>query len=558
MDRAAIWANQHIADIQTAIGSSSASMPSFGSMNAFMHRNTGNSERVGVPKFDVSRSSVGLLNFIHNPGFRLRVRFDIYNEFVAITYIFDMIEGPGIGFSDRLFSAVTCLTTRPPSKNAVLVEQQKEELDFLFDEFWATAPGSGAVADAFHAHVDAGPDLPWARILDFRGVYLDCDPNGSVSDPAGLHRPLSRNSMWPVLCAKFADHRRDLIDHAIGRSKERKNQKNSGEPVFCTMLDGDALYLAELGRRNDRGCVEPLRHLLVFADPPSSQVGRLVRRLHVMGELRHAALFDYDNGDASDLKGVSRELRHIGPEIDKVFGSNGETMATGKGEAGEEPLAEISTAINLVAALKASNHQDGVTYRVQQSRYYAEQFRKGLRHLRTGRIPGYQSYDDYVSRFIFQAFARIDGIGNRYEAMLRRLNLAATYKTAVEINRYQQDMRSILAAVRASGTRNGELLETVNRTSQRQNELLETAEKIALAVLAYYAGSAAHTGLKDLSGYLKPALDWAGISAATAHVILDAVWLFVVVFLAIYAVRAIRISAKRRTADRAAALSTDT
>ena len=545
MDRAAAWANQHLDEIQKAV------WPDQSVAAAFSERESDRSSRAGVPAFDVSRSSVNVLKFQAKPGFRLRVRFDIYNEFLAVTYILDMIEGPEAGFIDGLLAAVTCLTARPP-KSAVLAKEQMAQLDFLYDGFWTAAPGSGAAEDIFRGRVEEEPSADWPRILDFRGVYLDCDPNGCVSDPSGLHRPLSRNSMWHVLCARFADHRRDLIDHAIGRSSTRKNRENGGEPVFCTMLDGDALYLAELGRRNGEGGVEPLRHMLVFADPPSSQVGRLVRRLHMMGELRHAALFDYDNGDASDLRGVSRELRHIGPKIDKVFRSS-DPAVTGapltNGKNGGDPLAEISKVINLVTALRVNEHGDGVTYRVQQSRYYAEQFRKGLRHLRTGRIPGYQSYDDFVSRFIFQAFARIDGIGNRYEAALRRLNLAATYRTAVEINQYQKHMSTAVEALKESGIRNGELLGAVHRTSKRQNELLKTAEKIAVAVLAYYAGSAAHTVLKDVSGCFEPILARAGRTTADAHLFLDLVWLVAVASLAVYAVWAIWVARKRRRAQ---------
>jgi uncharacterized membrane-anchored protein len=236
--------------------------------------------------------------------------------------------------------------------------------------------------------------------------------------------------------------------------------------------------MAELGRRSPDVRIEPVRHLLVFAGSSFSQVGRLVRRLHVLGEFRHAALLDYDNEDKVDLKKVSRTLRLLGREVDRVFTMSPATR-----------IADLPALLKDMNRLQANAAETGVLYRIEQSRYYAGEFKRTLPHLRTVRVDDWQSYDDFVARYIYQLFARIDRVGTRYDGLMRRLSLLTTFSLATEIRSYQENVKDALGHLTEAARQLKTAAEQQVGVSEKQRSLLAEASFIALAFLCYYAGS---------------------------------------------------------------------
>lgn len=192
--------------------------------------------------------------------------------------------------------------------------------------------------------------------------------------------------------------------------------KPSADSVMCSFLNGNVLYSAPLAsNRLEPGDSECgiVKFLIVYGDVKGDQLGRLVRRLHILGELRYLALLDYklENGE-KDLKTVSNDLRHIGNKLDNYVKLNKENPIL--------PMNAIKE-INLSLS-KISLVSDGsLIYRIAQSRYYANTFKDQIKDLRIGRIEGYQSYDQFIRRNVYQLFSKIDQIGQRYDLLGRRI-----------------------------------------------------------------------------------------------------------------------------------------
>jgi hypothetical protein len=233
--------------------------------------------------------------------------------------------------------------------------------------------------------------------------------------------------------------------------------KSSADSVMCTFLNGNVLYCAPLAsNRLDQGESECgiVKYLIVYGDIKGDQLGRLVRRLHILGELRYLALLDYklENGE-KDLKTVSNDLRHIGNKLDDYVKDNEKNPIL--------PMKLIED-INLLLS-KTSLISDGsLIYRISQSRYYANTFKEQIGDLRIEKIEGYQSYDQFIRRNVYQLFSKIDQIGQRYDLLGRRVE------------------RWILMS-----------------EADTSRKLLDNAENFATVFLVYYGGVVIEKFLKE-------------------------------------------------------------
>lgn len=381
---------------------------------------------------------------------RARVRLDVYTEMYSLTYVYDRVDKSS---GNDLRSAVDAVLDG--SKDVANAR-------WLFDEIWSEGVIKGAVEMERWRKLPT-PENPGGLIADFRGIVI-CPSRVHRMEPPSLRlrdiRAPAEHRMDSELVT-FLRRRQRLLRSIAGPhepDEDQKNQVSGGEAVLCGMLDGKAIYAAELGtwgqdsRQPSRDEVAPVRHLLVYSGRSHSQIGRLIRRLHVLGELRHAALMDYDNKDDQDIKTASRKLRELGKRLNAVF------LMPEPGKLSDEELNDL---INEMATISAMG-EDGLIYRVEQSRYYAGEFRNHLPHLRIVRISNWQPYNDFVSRYIFQLFARIDKVGQRYKAAGNRIGRILSLKQ----------------------------IDGISGNQVNHGRLLRNAELIALTFLVYYTGSA--------------------------------------------------------------------
>jgi hypothetical protein len=409
------------------------------------------------------------------PRYRARLRLDMHTETFGVTLAIDDIKQDN---RQPLNAAVY----------AVLAGKPGADIGALYDDLWndVTQPLKKWVQslDLLARETNA------QKFCEFRGVVIPAHWPGH--DRAGervvrdsrerdlVHRisnrkPLTDEVSW------FWRVRRDLVDRvmAFGHRGTNPTDKPS-ENVVCSMLDGQVLYAAPLVHWGNR-TNEPIRYLAAYGLDPetdavadrdgdiNSQLGRFVRRLHVMGELRHSAMLDYDRGqNADDLKRASKQLTLQGRKFDGLISDD---------KVAVERLKEFNTGLT-----DLHRHADGgLPYRIEQSRYYAATFRERIKDLRVGRIEGQQPYDEFVRRNSYQVFAKIDQIGKRYDALGRRIDRWTFLLSAESSSKFNDSMTTAAADMRLT-------MAELKEVQKDAKHLLSTAEKFATLFLVYYIG----------------------------------------------------------------------
>jgi hypothetical protein len=481
--------------------------------------------------------------------YRLRVRVDVHVELITLTYIFDEIgwrsNGPlGDRFA-RLFD-----TARP--------DEAKRAIDWLFDGMWRSPELRCA------REIKAWPE--WddpvtgrrlvTRITDFRGVVICPEPNWPFDRPSlddqaiRTEEDRERDRRLDDALVAFA-HDNSVLIRSIADIHPEIESTAGGEAVICGMLRGKALYAAALGQWGEGvERIQPIRHLLVYSGHSHAQLGRLLRRMHILGELRHAALIDYDPDPESERQGGSapaslrKGLRDASRAIAALSGDL--TSRTGEITISRAPIEQLKEYVAELASI-SQMVDGGLTYRVEQSRFYAHEFKQTIKHLRLIRIGDWQAYDDFVERYVMHLFARIDRIGNRYEALGRRLDRLLFFAQAKLLDSYTKNVDTTvqqieemtrtlaansgaqaetLCAIRDAATRQIGSLENIdlatgvmNRSanqqiaaSRKQIELLAVAELFATVFLFYYVGSVVdHLFEAGHGGQLAFRWAWAGL-----------------------------------------------
>ena len=197
------------------------------------------------------------------------------------------------------------------------------------------------------------------------------------------------------------------------------------------MLDGRAIYGSNLGRKITANAEIAVNYFVVYDGPSAEQLGRLVRLLHVLGELRHAALFD-----GGDLREAGIALREMGQlwgdgiryaELHSTDPQREEFEDTHFGKKfrksefykryGDHFYINFRDEWNQSRFQKLAELCNGdLSFRLGRSNFYAETFQKRIRDLRCVRIEGLQSYDDFMRRNIEYYFDRTTSLMKRFQS----------------------------------------------------------------------------------------------------------------------------------------------
>jgi hypothetical protein len=398
-------------------------------------------------------------------GFRLRLRVDMHKEICSITYLFDHIGREG-----QSGSALPDAIARLPDDLAAF--------DYLIDGMWEDGGGSEVAVAAVPWLAGGGFGPPGEKfgrkLVDFRSVILHADPltfsaDTPAKEPFAARAPVSVE-LLPAI-AEFASRHAPLILKAAGADS---HWPGGGEPIVCGMLDGAALYASRLGRwRAQDSEIEPIRHLLVYAGDSGEQLGRLVRRMHLLGQLRHAALMDfaYDEIAAVDqdvpmpaLRRASEEMRRLGQELTDESSQLASPSDLPVLEGAIPRLVEINNSV-----------PGGLTYRVERARRYSSDFRNTIEHLRTVKLRHWVAYDDFARRHILNLLDRVDHLGHRYEALSERVQRLLSFRYTMTV---QKELRIIDSATNA-----------LKDSANDQRKLLRYAHLFAIMFSVYYVGT---------------------------------------------------------------------
>ncbi|MEM1087338.1 MAG: DUF3422 family protein [Pseudomonadota bacterium] len=177
----------------------------------------------------------------------------------------------------------------------------------------------------------------------------------------------------------------------------RENDIHSASSVWCGVLDGLGVYGCSFSRETTLDVAEKdpknskffemkpkpswseVRFFVIYAGPSLNQLARLVQRFLYCGQNRV-----FMSPDFIQFQITAQKMRALGARVDQ------ETL----GEFDEEDLRKIRTKI------EEYNQQvrGGIEYRVKRADFYSQNLKRRIANLRTVRILGWQTYDEYVAR----------------------------------------------------------------------------------------------------------------------------------------------------------------
>jgi len=399
------------------------------------------------------------------PRYRLRV--DNHLETITFTYLIDHID------EQCELGKVLADLSRPG------------DLNHIYDRFWDSAEYGNPWAQIWKAERNLEIGAEGERFAEFRGVVVRTpgqpfDPieqerlvRAKATDEAQLEMGGMRKRLTWGIRDYLTRHEAAIREFVLNRTPDGKPADDGlTEAVVCGMLDGQALYASPLAARNTE-----VRYFAVYDGASASQLGRLVRRFHTMGELRLLGLVDLHNSEGRGLRRAGQAIRRLGKRIDAALGSGAALTAKQVGKL-SRAHAHISESV-----------AGGIIYRTERSEHYWRSFAARLEDFRIVRLEGWQAYDAFVKRYLFPEYEFIASVGRRYRAMGQRIDrLMFLHQSEVAQSQHDDNFKISMQMSESMG---------------QLRKLQKRAETIAYVALTYYGYTLTKPFLKaSLPGFI--------------------------------------------------------
>jgi len=249
------------------------------------------------------------------------LRFEVFEEYFALTISLQLRTWPHSAENRRFnidLDAVIgqaneyyrCLSNndqlaRCKSAGSGRCSQDASNIDALFSRVWADF-NAEVLDPAFTVDVDVNP--VGAVFADFRGLILALDLTAPADKRPAIRRPTSNTESEQTLCLKTRVQRDAKVfddDEAIrwaealmpiliaGEEQTREPPFESTEYTFSTFENRRCVYGSGFGTQLQAdGGASPLKYVALFGHEEHRQIGTTINRLHGLGTLRLAALFD--------------------------------------------------------------------------------------------------------------------------------------------------------------------------------------------------------------------------------------------------------------------------
>lgn len=336
-------------------------------------------------------------------------------------------------------------------------------------------------ADANHFSGDLGAfRLRWERHTEFsRYMFIaeriDAEPFGS----AALDRvPEDFIAGLPgeVIAASHAEVR---VGRPEGLDLEESSRRWFGGSVLVGSKIGGTAATAVTDFRIHAGGFS--RFLITDHDLTPQETGRLLQRLLEIDTYKTLALLAFP---------VSRKLTPFLGRAERELAAITTSLAAGR-EADEATLLGRLTQLEAeIESRGAENH-----FRFSAAAAYYDLVQQRIGELREARIPGLQTFGEFIERRLAPAMNTCRAAAIRQEALAGRVARATQLlSTRIDVTRSQQ---------------NQDVLRSMNRRAQLQLRLQETVEGLSVAAVTYYVVglvSYAVKGLKPLGLDVNPDL----------------------------------------------------
>ena len=206
------------------------------------------------------------------------------------------------------------------------------------------------------------------------------------------------------------------------------------------------------------------------------QAGRLVQRLLDMESYRMMALLGLPSA-----REHGRELVRLDNELAELTGRINELRDPAQERALLEALTRLAARVEHIVARTNA--------RFSATRAYYGLIQRSIAQLREERLPGLQTFDEFVERRLAPAVRTCESVGDRLGALSTRVSRASDLlRTRIDIGIAEQ---------------NRDLLASMDQRARLQLRLQQTVEGLSIVVLSYYG--------VGLVGYLAKGLKGAGV-----------------------------------------------
>ena len=345
-------------------------------------------------------------------------------------------------------------------------EEERAHLAQLLASHGAEPPGDGA---GYFIRDLGGFRLRWERHSEFstytvlRTDPFDCPFQASALDliPADWLESLPGEVMTGVHVAVAADLPEDLGPLFDGNSLiGSKVLWGAGEAWTDFRLHADGFG----------------RFILRDQGLSKGQIGRMVQRLLEIETYRMMALLAFP---------LARTAATETARIDGELGGIVTQLADPKIKQNDRDLLESLTRL----AAEAEHLDAATSFRLSAAKAYYAIVCQRIAELREDRIPGLQTFAEFIDRRLGPAMKTCESVSERQQLLATRVSRAGDLlRTRVDI---------------ALEEKNRDLLNSMNRRAELQLRLQETVEGLSVVAISYY--------LLGLIGYLAKGLKSAGL-----------------------------------------------
>mgnify|MGYP000258696923 CR=1 FL=1 len=437
-------------------------------------------------------------------GLRVRAIIVLYAEHFTVTFLVDndhSSEEPS-AFPSRAIESIkdlanyliTALARKQPGParpNSIelsssysfteVPENNRNEAylnDIIYREFWVAFDATFRNNDSIVSIGDR------ALQSDIRGLLLTAPGScGSLPDPnifAEIQRstpPVVASTVYKPRMPSIKSYlRRENLFFSetlgVGKSyhfitREQPQMQWDSNHVLCFVNDETCLYGSCLSYQDKTEDMiydksyDYIRYFIISDGSNDQTLGRLVRRMHVLAELRIMALIE-----RARITGLNDSIRTIGNALSEIIDNmtgryiNGvkqpETLDVGRlsaivdayNDLGKQRTFQDATRINdkdkhkvVLVGKKPISYErcfGGLVYRLNRSKYYYDSFTERLGDLRLKDVKSAQSYDRFVLRNYDQQIRSIESIRDRYTLLGSRIDRAVTLAHGLQQRKFAQ------------------------------------------------------------------------------------------------------------------------
>jgi hypothetical protein len=417
-------------------------------------------------------------------GFRLRVIVILYSEYFALTYILDNAapERESRPFSLQTIESVDELAVylhgkltiasngktlhkiAIPSTYDCTVTPNKEDYDSLneiiYREVW-NALDKALEHERYILSLGAAVFKTDLRGLSLTASSAKFEPDNDIYAQLQCTEPVATPAPKKPCITSYLKEQNPFFSATLclGASPhlyagEQPAAQWDPNHVLCFLSDGAAIYGSCLVYRDDPHdrTIDDLhqmkynytRFFIIYEGTNAYTLGRLIRRLHVLTELRVMALIErsYITSINDCLRSLGQELSSI---IDLMTGRHSEPARKEPETLNINRLSRIIDAYNDIGRSRVATDTErgksimagakriyydrcygGLSYRISRSKFYYKALMSRLEDLHCKDIKGAQSYERFVSRNYAQQMQAIESIGERYDILGGRIDRAIT------------------------------------------------------------------------------------------------------------------------------------